>query len=97
MEWLFCIVVGYDLISKSPIEDVGVWRLHRKICNTAGLSSVFLLNPLIERTIMKEILIPAIAILTIFGLPILTMLAEIVAVSIERPRWVMQTVPEEAA
>ena len=46
---------------------------------------------------MKEILIPAIAILTIFGLPILTMLVEIVAELIERPRWMMQTVQEEAA
>jgi len=46
---------------------------------------------------MKEILIPAIAILTIFGLPILTMLAEIVVTSIEKPRWMMQTVQEETA
>ena len=46
---------------------------------------------------MKEILIPAIAILTIFGLPILTMLAEIVVTFTEKPRWMMQTVEEEAA
>ena len=46
---------------------------------------------------MKEILIPAIAILTIFGLPILTMLADLVTAFIEKPRWMMQTVQEEAA
>jgi hypothetical protein len=46
---------------------------------------------------MKEILIPAIAMLTIFGLPILMMLADIVAAIIERPRWLMQTVQEDAA
>jgi hypothetical protein len=97
LEGLFCIVVGCDLISKSPVEYVGLRRLHRKTCNTAGLSSVFLLNPLIERIIMKEILIPAIAILAIFGLPILMMLADIVAAIIERPRWLMQTVQEDAA
>ena len=45
---------------------------------------------------MKEILIPATAIMTIFGLPILTMLAAVIATFIEKPRW-MQTAKEEAA
>ena len=36
---------------------------------------------------MKEILIPATAIMTLFGLPILTMLAAVIATFIEKPRW----------
>lgn len=46
---------------------------------------------------MKEILIPATAILTIFGLPILKMLAEIVATFTEKPRWMLQTGEEKTA
>ena len=36
---------------------------------------------------MKEILIPAAAIFSIFGLPIFVMLAAVVATLIEKPRW----------
>jgi len=39
---------------------------------------------------MKEILIPATALITIFGLPIIAMLVAIIATFIEKPRW-MQT------
>jgi len=39
--------------------------------------------------IMREILIPATAILSIFGLPIFAMLAAVVATMIEKPRWAM--------
>ena len=38
---------------------------------------------------MKEILIPAAAIFSIFGLPIFVMLAAVVATMIEKPRWVL--------
>ncbi len=38
---------------------------------------------------MKEILIPAVAILTIFSLPILMMLAVIVATMFEKPHWTL--------
>ncbi len=38
---------------------------------------------------MKEILIPTVAILSIFGLPILVMLAAVVATMIEKPRWTL--------
>jgi hypothetical protein len=46
---------------------------------------------------MKELIIPATLILTIFGLPILTMLAEIVSACIEKPRWRLATVAEKPA
>ena len=38
---------------------------------------------------MKEILIPAAAIFSIFGLPIFVMLAAVVATMIEKPRWAL--------
>ena len=38
---------------------------------------------------MKEILIPAAAIFSIFGLPICVMLAAVVAGMIEKPRWTL--------
>lgn len=38
---------------------------------------------------MNEILIPAVAMLTIFGLPILTMMGAVVATVIEKPRWAL--------
>ena len=38
---------------------------------------------------MKEILIPATAILSIFGFPIFVMLADVVAAFIEKPRWTL--------
>ena len=66
------------------------WRLGRKKCNSPDLCSVFPLNPLMERTIMKEILIPAAAIFSIFGLPIMVMLAAVVATMLEKPRWALQ-------
>jgi hypothetical protein len=37
--------------------------------------------------IMKEILIPAVAIFSIFGLPIVTMLVASIATLFEKPRW----------
>jgi hypothetical protein len=39
--------------------------------------------------IMKEILIPAAAILFIFGVPLFALLADVVAVFIEKPRWTL--------
>jgi hypothetical protein len=39
--------------------------------------------------IMKEILIPTAAILSIFGSPIIVMLASVVASVIEKPRWTL--------
>jgi hypothetical protein len=39
--------------------------------------------------IMKEILIPTVAILSIFGSPIIVMLASVVATMIEKPRWML--------
>ena len=45
---------------------------------------------------MKEILIPATALMTIFGLPILTMLVAVIATFIEKPRW-MQAAKAEMA
>jgi hypothetical protein len=41
---------------------------------------------------MKEILIPAAAIMIICGLPIFKMMADIIAACIEKPRWKMQSV-----
>jgi hypothetical protein len=38
---------------------------------------------------MKEILIPATAILSIFGLPIFVMLAAVVTTLLEKPRWTL--------
>ena len=38
---------------------------------------------------MKEILIPAVAILSTFGLPLLVMLADVVATLREKPRWTL--------
>ena len=38
---------------------------------------------------MKEILIPAVAIFSIFGLPIFVMLAAVIATLIEKPRWAL--------
>lgn len=40
---------------------------------------------------MKEIVIPAAAIFSIFGLPILMMLIAVVATMLEKPRWVLQS------
>ncbi|HSR88408.1 MAG TPA: hypothetical protein VLL07_05600 [Pontiella sp.] len=39
---------------------------------------------------MKEILIPAVAIFSLFGLPIIAMLAAILASLLEKPRWALQ-------
>jgi len=39
---------------------------------------------------MKEILIPATAIFSIFGLPIIVMLVTVVATMLEKPRWALQ-------
>jgi len=38
---------------------------------------------------MKEILIPAVAIFSVFGLPIFMMLAAVVATMFEKPRWTL--------
>ena len=38
---------------------------------------------------MKEILIPAAATFSIFGLPIFVMLAAVIATMIEKPRWTL--------
>ena len=46
-----------------------------------------LIKPFNRRITMKEILIPATAIMTLFGLPILTMLVAVIAAHIEKPRW----------
>ena len=46
---------------------------------------------------MRELIIPATLILTIFGLPIVTMLAEIISACIEKPRWRLATVQEKPA
>ena len=40
---------------------------------------------------MKEILIPATALFSIFGLPILVMLIAVVVECFEKPRWMAQT------
>ena len=40
---------------------------------------------------MKEILIPAVSIFALFGLPIIAMLAAIIATLIEKPRWALQS------
>lgn len=38
---------------------------------------------------MKEILIPAAAIFSLFGLPIFVMLVAVIATMIEKPRWTL--------
>ena len=39
---------------------------------------------------MKEILIPAVYIFTVFGLPVLVMLVAAIATLFEKPRWALQ-------
>jgi hypothetical protein len=39
---------------------------------------------------MKEILIPTVAILFTFGLPMLAMLNDLVATLLEKPRWTLK-------
>lgn len=41
--------------------------------------------------IMKEILIPAVSIFTVFGLPVLVMLVAAIATLFEKPRWALQS------
>ena len=40
---------------------------------------------------MKEILIPAVAIFSVFGLPIVAMLTAVIAALLEKPRWAWQS------
>ena len=41
--------------------------------------------------IMREILIPAVAIFSVFGLPIIAMLTAVVTMLLEKPRWALQS------